>query len=178
METIEILRRVSLGEAEAEADLYRVCYDDLHARAALLMRSQRASTLQPTALVHEAWLKLALPDTSFENRRHFLRAATCAMRSVLVDHARAKLSDKRGGGAARVELLEDPVDRHEPSWRFLALDEALSRLEAVHPVPFQVAQLRIFAGLSHAEIGAVLELTERSIERHWATAREHLQDAL
>jgi RNA polymerase sigma factor (TIGR02999 family) len=178
MDTLELLRRVSDGDAEAEADLYRACYEDLRARAALLMRSQRASTLQPTALVHEAWLKLDLPDTSFENRRHFLRAATCAMRSVLVDHARAKLSAKRGSGAVREELLEDPVDRNEPSWRFLALDEGLKRLESEHPLPFQVAHLRIFGGLSHAEIAAVLDLTERSIERHWATAREHLKDAL
>lgn len=179
MDTIELLERAARGDADAQVALYEACYVDLRARAALLMRYQPAHTLQPTALVHEAWLKLRLPDTDWEGRRHFLRAATVAMRSVLVDHARSKLREKRGGGAQREELGDDVrAQEGEPSWRFLALDEALSRLEHDAPLPFQVAQLRIFAGLAHREIAEVLELTERSIERHWATAREALTNVL
>ena len=141
------------------------------------MRGQRPSTLQPTVLVHEAWLKLRLPDTDWEGRRHFLRAATAAMRSILVDHARARLTQKRGGGRPEV-LAHDPEARAELTWRVLALEEGLTRLEQAHPLPHQVAQLRIFAGLSHAEIAQVLDVTERTVERHWATAREHLVEAL
>lgn len=176
MDSIELLQRCAAGDAEAEAALYETCYADLHARADRLMRAQNGHTLQATALINEAWLRLALPDNDWGNRRHFLAAATKAMRCVLVDHARARLAEKRGGGAKRELLLEDMSLQSEPSWRLLALDESLERLEKGHPVRANVAQLRIFAGLSHREIGEALELSERSIERHWAAARESLRE--
>lgn len=177
-DSLHLLRRASAGDEGAESELYDACYSDLHARAGVLMRNQGAHTLQATALVHEAWMKLSLPDSEYENRRHFLRAATKAMRCVLVDHARSKLAEKRGAGALREELVEDPSDRNEPSWRMIALGNALEALEESAPAEAQVAHLRIFGGLSHAEIAELLEVAERTVERYWAAVREKLAKVL
>lgn len=177
-ETVELLRRVADGDADAQAALFRTCYTDLRARAGALMREQPGHTLQATALVNEAWLRLAGPDGEWESRAHFLNTASRAMRSVLVDHARAKLAAKRGGGARREELLADVALQGEPSWRMLALDEAIDDLEDKHPDLARVAQLRIFGGLSHREIATMMDVTERTIERHWAEARRRLSEVI
>lgn len=179
-ETQQLLRRIAAGDDGAQARLFELVYQELHRRAGALMRHQGAAhTLQPTALVNEAWLRLVhVEQASFADRRHFVHTATAAMRSVLVDHARAKLSAKRGAGRKVGEPGAEVADRSEPSWRFLALDEALERLERSEPEAHRVARLRLFGGLSHPEIAEHLDVTPRTVERHWATARERLSDAL
>lgn len=179
-ETQHLLRRIAAGDDGAQARLFELVYEELHQRAAALMRHQDAAhTLQPTALVNEAWLRLVhVEQASFADRRHFVNTATAAMRSVLVDHARAKLSAKRGAGRRVGEAALEVADRSEPSWRFLALDEALERLERSEPEAHRVAQLRLFGGLNHSEIAEHLGVTPRTVERHWATARGRLAEAL
>lgn len=179
-DTLQIIQRLRAGDRAAHSELYELVHTELRERAGRLMHNQRAEhTLQPTALVNEAWLKLAGgSNPNWEDRVHFLRAATRAMQSVLVDHARAKLAVKRGQEPARVELTHEPQDKRCSSWRVLALDEAMGRLEAIDAAEAQVAQLRVFGGLSHPEIAQLLGSSQRSIERLWRSAREWLQREL
>ena len=176
MDSSELLMRAAQGDREAAGALYERLYEELKGRARALMRNRRAGTLQPTILVHEAWLKVSPEGKQWQNRGHFLATASRAMRSVLVDHARAKLSEKRGGGLEPVSLSGLPAPEREPAWRVLSLDAALVELEERDPEAFRVAQLRIYAGLSHAEIAQLLEVTERTIERRWKEAREFLRE--
>ncbi len=180
MNSTELLRRAANGDEGAEAELYQHLYDDLHRRAKALMGEERPGhTLQATVLVNEAWLRLSLPDTDWESRAHFLGFATRAMRSVLVDHARSRLAGKRGGDRVRVELGEELATKTgEPAWQIVALDEALAGMESAEPELYEVAQLRLFGGLSHGDIAELLKVSERTVERRWSLAREQLQQAL
>ncbi|MDP6538152.1 MAG: ECF-type sigma factor [Planctomycetota bacterium] len=173
--TTVLLKRMSAGDAEAEGELYEHLYGDLQRRARAMMRAQGPEhTLQSTALVNEAWLKLsALADPDWQDRTHFVRVAARAMRCVLVDHARAKQTARRDGGVRRT-LGEHIADGERSAWKVLALDEALERLEKSEPQPFRVAELRIFGGLSHAEIATALEVSTRTVERAWSSARAWL----
>jgi RNA polymerase sigma factor (TIGR02999 family) len=160
--------------------LFGEVYDELRAAAArLLAREQAAGTLQPTALVHEAWLKLEGSDGRWRDRGHFVALAARAMRQVLVDHARRRDAAKRGGGQALVTLEEEVSGgRGLDAEELLALDAALERLGALDPRLRQVVELRYFGGLGDEEIGAVLGVTGRTAQRDWARARAWLHREL
>lgn len=158
--------------------LAEVFYDDLRR----LARRQRArnnayDTLRTTALVNEAYLKL-FASGAFQSREHFLNTAAAAMRQVLVDHARARHSAKRGGGQPSLPLEEADGVLAETDERILGLDEALERLEATQPRLVRVVELRYFAGLSEAEAAAALGVTERTVQRDWAKTKALLYEAL
>ena len=149
-------------------------YEELRRLAHLqLRRSGPRPTLNTTALVHEAYLKLAGAAAEWSGEEHFLSLAARVMRQVLVDYARAQATEKRGGELRRVELV-DPADGALPLDELLAIDDALQRLEQADPRLAQIVLLRFFAGLTHAEIADVLSLSERSVERDWRKARVFL----
>lgn len=160
--------------------LLPLVYDELRSLARAHLRGERPEhTLQPTALVHEAYLRL-LGDTrpAWNDRQHFFRAAAEAMRRILIEHARMRSRAKRGGNPVRVELdgLAAPGD-DDPD-RLLALDEAFRRLESQDPQAADIVRLRFFAGLSVAETAEVTGLSERTVKREWAFARAWLHGAL
>jgi RNA polymerase sigma factor (TIGR02999 family) len=158
--------------------LFPVVYDELRRLAAAKLAAEPAGhTLDATALVHEAYLRLAGP-TSFETRTQFFRAAAESMRRILVDHARRKRASKRGGGAKRFDLAEaDRVAVPDPA-TLLAIDEALAKLAAEDPASADVARLRLFAGLSVDETADALGVSRTTAFRDWAYARAWLTAAL
>lgn len=160
------------------ADLLPLVYDQLRALAAAQLTAEPAGhTLQPTALVHEAYLRLAgRPD--FRDRSHFLAAAVEAMRRLLVDHARKKRADKRGGGARRVTDPDLLPGRAVNVDDLIALGEALTRLAATDPAAARLASLRVFAGLSVEEAADALGVSRATAYREWAYARAWLTAAL
>ena len=168
------------GDRTAEQALIPVVYDELLARArAALARERKNHTLQPTALVHEAWLKLfggAPPPAA--DRRHFLALAARAMRQVLVDHARLHAAQTRAAGEGRVTLAEDAALLPEVSLDVLAVEEALARLEQLDPRQAQVVELRFFGGLSVDDVAETLGLSRRSVEADWTVAKAFLKREL
>jgi RNA polymerase sigma factor (TIGR02999 family) len=172
-----LLSAIERGEPGAAVELFPLVYDELRARAGALMAGERRDhTLQRTALVHESYLKLVGAGTSFRGRLHFFCAAAQAMRRILVDHAERKHSLKRGGGRARVDLdalnIADGRGARPVDWQ--ELDEALRALERVSPRQHQVVMLRFFSGRTEAEIAEMLEVSEPTVRRDWATARTWL----
>lgn len=183
-DTLSLLLDASLAPADRLARLLPLVYDELRAEAQRLMRSERdGHTLQATALLHEAYLKLVGPrDLPWQNRAHFFAAAAEAMRRILVDNARAKAADRRGGpGARRAALdlasLPDPNSADE-SAGFLILDEAISRLSEADPEAAAVVRLRYFAGLGVDEAAAALGVSAPTVKRHWAFARGWLAERI
>lgn len=178
--TIELLRRVSVGDARAQAELYEAVRGELRSVAGGLMREQPAGhTLQPTALVHEAWLRLlGGAPANYESRGHFLGVAARAMRSILVDHVRRKRAEKRGGGRASEPLDEAVAAIESGSADLLDLDLALEELEADDPELARLVELRFFAGLSHEELAQVEGVSLSTIERSWRLARARLHRRL
>ena len=160
--------------------LVAALYDELHAIAARAMRRERAGhTLQPTAILHEAYVRLAAQRQSgWADEREFLAIAASVMRRVLVDHARRRNAGRRGGGAARVTLDPEAVPGAAGSLDVVALDEALQGLAAVEPRAAQVVELRYFAGLSVEETAAALAVSTPTVKRDWALARAWLYEAL
>jgi len=181
-----LLQRAGAGDAEAAERLYAVVYEDLRQRArALMARQGAASTLQPTAVVHEAWLKLCQPGPSEEvqaprwrERGHFLAVASRAMRSVLVDHARARGTEKRGGDHARVVWDEALLLFDERGQGVVRLDEALSSLAEMDPELAKLVELRFFGGLTIEETARVLGVSDATVSRAWRTARAWLRAEL
>ncbi|MBL9076581.1 MAG: sigma-70 family RNA polymerase sigma factor [Planctomycetes bacterium] len=172
-----LLRRVAGGDAEARSRLAEVVYGELRAMAARQLAGMRGATLQPTALVHEAWLKLA-GHADFVGRQHFLGVAGKAMRSVLVDHVRRKRAQKRGG-AAESRQLDDAVAFLEAGEvDLLDLDEALGELERDDSMLGRVVEMRFFGGMTNQEIAAVEACSESTIERAWRAARARLRQRL
>ncbi|MBX3463869.1 MAG: sigma-70 family RNA polymerase sigma factor [Planctomycetes bacterium] len=161
-------------------ELLPLVYDELRAIARRRMGGERPEhTLQATALVHEAWLRLVPGEgMAWRDRRHFFGAAAEAMRRVLVDHARRVRSDKRGGDQQRLSITLDGLAREDDPDLLLALDEALTALAAEDPRAAEVARLRFFAGLSVDEVGRLLELAPRTAARDWAYARARLTQLL
>jgi RNA polymerase sigma factor (TIGR02999 family) len=168
-----IIRAIAEGRAEATDDLLPAVYRELRRMAAArLAREAGGHTLQPTALVHEAYMRLVGPnDQSWQNRSHFFGAAAEAMRRILIDHARGKKRIKRGGAAVRVTLDDIEDDRGNNSDDLLALDEALSELELLDPKKAQLVKLKFFGGMATHEAAKVLGLSQRTAERNWAYAR-------
>src|SRR5262245_17052194 len=158
------------------ADLLPEVYAELRRLAqALTVKLQPGQTLQPTALVHEAYLKLVRnQDPGWEGRRHFFGAAAQAMREILVEQARRKGSRKRGGDARRVELVEGLAVIEPPADNLLAVDEAIGKLQADKPHLAEIAMLRYFAGLSVPEAAAVLGISPSTLAREWRFARAWL----
>lgn len=180
-EATRLLNRASDGEIAAAADLLPMVYDELRTLAEHFFRNERDShTLQPTALVHEAYLKLAgRREAKFDDRAHFFAYAASAMRSVVIDYARQRLAQKRGGDLHRVtDLPQDLEGGVRLDEEMLGLDTALTRLADVDARLAQVVELRYFAGLSELEIAALLQRSERSIRRDWQKARLFLLASL
>lgn len=175
-----LLARYGAGDRSAADALLPLLYDELRRIASGQLSRERAGhTLQPTALVHEAWLRLVDdPARGVAGRRHFLSLAARVMRRVLVDHARERGAQKRGGGAARV-TLDGAVALYEArELDLLALEEALERLAALDPELLRFVELRFFAGLTNEEVAEVEGCSLRHVERGWSTARAFLRDAL
>ncbi|HKZ72971.1 MAG TPA: sigma-70 family RNA polymerase sigma factor [Steroidobacteraceae bacterium] len=171
-----LLAAAGSGDRLAFDRLYRAVYDELHRMARSNMRREgRAMTLQPTALVNEAYLRLAR-DAPWENRRHFFGAAAEAMRRILVDYARQRLAQKRGGEIERVTLTGIDVPAAEPDLDVLALDEALTLLEAERPRLAQLVAMRFFAGMSIEDAARALGVSPATAKRDWAFARAWLHD--
>jgi RNA polymerase sigma factor (TIGR02999 family) len=176
---------VDLSEGTAEKTiawerLIGLVYDDLRRVAANLMRAERAGhTLQPTAIVHEAFLRLVDQDrVQWSGREQFFAVAARAMRRVLVDHARKRAADKRGGGLERVTLDEGFLGDTPAEVRFLDLNGALDRLAALDARMARVVELRIFAGLTMQEIASVLEVSKRTVDGDWSVAKKWLKREL
>ena len=171
-----ILAEVREGSDQARDHLFRVIYGELRRIASAQMRGQPdGHTLQPTALVHEAYLKLMGGATAeWKDRTHFLATAARAMRSILVDHARTRQRLKRSGGRQRVPLHADFEAESSPELDILAIHEALKRLEEVSPERARVVELRFFGGLSNEETARVLGVTDRTVYRMWQFARAWL----
>jgi RNA polymerase sigma factor (TIGR02999 family) len=168
-----LLDAISRGESRASEDLLPLIYEELRRLAAARMVGEAAGqTLQPTALVHEAWLRLVNEGgRTWKNRAHFFRAAAQAMRRILVDRARQKLSLKRGSGGERVPIEDMDLPAATIDDRILLVDENLERLEAEDPESARIVSLKFFGGLTNKEVARILGVTERSVERQWAYAK-------
>jgi RNA polymerase sigma factor (TIGR02999 family) len=176
----QILNAIESGDPHAAAELLPLVYDELRKLAeARLAEEKPGQTLQATALVHEAYLRLVGREQprGWDGRGHFFAAAAEAMRRILVDHVRHKKSLKGGGGRARVELREDAA-ASERSDEILAVDEALAGLAATDPQAAELVKLRYFAGLSIDEAARALNISPRSADRLWAYARAWLRRAV
>jgi RNA polymerase sigma factor (TIGR02999 family) len=178
-----ILADVAQGRPEASERLVALLYGELRAMARRELAGERAGhTLQPTALVHEAYLRLAGGDgLRFESRAHFFAAAATAIRRVLVEHARMRARVKRGDGARRVDLSAvDPpqADEGMPAETLMAVDAALARLAGFAPALARVVELRFFAGMTIPETARLLERSETTVQRDWRLARAWLRGEL
>jgi RNA polymerase sigma factor (TIGR02999 family) len=175
-----VLQAAQAGNRQAAAELLPLVYDELRKLAAQKLAHQPpGQTLQPTALVHEAYLRIAGDSAvSWEGRQHFFFAAARAMRDILVEQARRKAGPKRGGGRHRQELDDACAVLEPPSDDVLALHEALVELEEDDPLKAQIILLRCFTGLTMDETAAILGLSLRTLERHWRYIRAWLMKRL
>ena len=173
----QLLNAIDAGDPTAADQLLPLVYEELRKLAVVRMANEKAgATLQPTALVHEAWLKIAgQGNEQFANRRHFFKAAATAMQQILIDHARRRQRVKHGGHLAGEELHESRIAMTVPSEELLAVNEALARLAREDPEAAEVVKLRYFVGMTVPEIAAALELAPRTVDRHWAFARAWLK---
>jgi RNA polymerase sigma factor (TIGR02999 family) len=169
---------MSKGDAGAADELLPIVYDELHRIADRLMNNQPVGhTLQPTALIHEAFMKLAggEREDDWEGRTHFLRVAARAMRSVLVDHVRANATHKRAGKHRAITLNDDCISNENEAEKVLAVHEGLEALSAGYPQEASIVELRFFGGFTHKEIADILGTPLRSVERSWQFARAWLR---
>jgi RNA polymerase sigma factor (TIGR02999 family) len=175
-----VLQAAQAGDRQAAADLLPLVYDELRKLAAhKLARETPGQTLQPTALVHEAYMRVAGDSqVTWEGRRHFFFAAARAMREILVEQARRKAGPKHGGGGRRQELDDACAILKPPSADVLAVHEALDELEASEPLGAQIVLLHYFTGLTMDETAAVLGIPERTLYRQWRYIRAWLMDRL
>jgi RNA polymerase sigma factor (TIGR02999 family) len=171
-----IFERIEQGDGKAAEELLPLVYEELRRLAAYKMANEApGQTLQPTALVHEAWLRLGGDvQPAWQNRAHFLAAAAEAMRRILVESARRKLRLKRGGGGERVELHESIIEAPVADEKILQVHEALEALSVEDPEKAQIVKLRFFVGLSHDEIAALLGVNEKTVRRQWEMAKLRL----
>jgi RNA polymerase sigma factor (TIGR02999 family) len=175
----QILNAIEEGDPHAAAQLLPLVYDELRKLAAQKLAQEKpGQTLQATALVHEAYLRLVgvAEPRVYRDRRHFFAAAASAMRRILIDQARRKQTEKHGGGRPRREL-PDPA-APQPDDELLALNEALEQLAAEDPVKARLVELRYFAGLTNDQAAEVLGISPSTADRHWAFARAWLQTAV
>jgi RNA polymerase sigma factor (TIGR02999 family) len=180
-EVTQLLSALDEGDTQAAAQLLPLVYDELRRLAAARLAVEPSgNTLQPTALVHEAYLRLvgATGGDQWHHRGHFFAAAAEAMRRILIDNARRKATERHGGALQRQELDPNALLTPAPRDDLLAVDEALGRLDGQDPLKAKLVKLRYFAGLSLPEAAAALDLSERTARRHWAYARAWLRRAL
>ena len=171
-EVTQLLNNMAKGDSGAAEKLLPLVYSELHRLAASYMRRERPDhTLQATALINEAYLRLTKEDGEWNSREHFIGMAANVMRHVLVDYARAHKAKQRDGGMKRVELKEDLAISPEKIEEVVALDEALTRLEHLQPRQGKVVEMRYFGGLSVEQIASLLGVSERSVKRDWSLAR-------
>jgi RNA polymerase sigma factor (TIGR02999 family) len=170
------LQALGRGEAQASEDLLPLVYNELRRLAAARMARETAGqTLQPTALVHEAWLQLVgSRERVWHGRAHFFGAAADAMRRILIDNARRKAALKRGGGREKVDLDQVELPAPSPEESVLLIDEALERLAEEDPEQARIVVLKFFGGLTNQEVAENLEIGVRSVERQWACAKARL----
>ncbi len=175
-----ILQAIGRGESQATDELLPLVYDELRQLAAARMaREQAGQTLQPTALVHEVWLRLAGNTAqSWQNRTHFFGAAAEAMRRILIERARRKSRLKRGSGQALLNIADLDVMAAMPDDKVLLVDEALAQLEAEDPEKARIVSLKFFAGLTNEQIAELLNVNERTVRRQWNFARAWLFDRI
>ncbi|PWU15280.1 MAG: RNA polymerase subunit sigma [Verrucomicrobia bacterium] len=171
-----ILDAIQNGESKASEELLPLVYDELRRLAAAKMaREAPGQTLQPTALVHEAWLRLSADgQPNWQNRAHFLGAAAEAMRRILVENARRKLRLKRGSGVEHVEFDSLAIEAPAEDEKVLQVHESLDALVAEDPQKAQIVKLRFFSGLNYDEIAGLLDVNEKTVRRHWELAKVRL----
>ncbi|MEY2410609.1 MAG: hypothetical protein QOF48_3279 [Verrucomicrobiota bacterium] len=176
----QLLSALSAGEPKAADQLLPLVYEELRKLAAAKMARERpGQTLQATALVHEAWLRLAGSDRQqWRGRSHFFGAAAEAMRRILIDKARQKVSLKRGAAQPLEELHESAIELTAPADEILAVHDALDALSAEDATAAEVVKLRYFVGMTIPEIAEALEISPRSADRHWHFARAWLKGAI
>lgn len=178
-ELTELLRDWARGDSRAREKVGVVIYDELRRLAQQYMRRERADhTLQATALVHEAYVRLVGQRTEWKNRAHFFAVAASMMRRILVDHAKEHRALKRGAGIAKVPLDEALTVSAEPAADLVAVNEALSSLEKIDPQRSRIVELRYFGGLSNEEAAEVLQVSTATVQRQWAGARAWLYHEL
>ena len=175
-EVTRLLQSLTAGNAEAVDALVPLVYSELRKLAAHYLKSERKGhTLQPTALVHEAFLKLVEQETAWQNRNHFFAIAANLMRRILVDYARGYGAEKRGGAAEKVSLEDAFVFVKEKPAEMVALDEALQELAKIDPRRAKVVELKFFGGLNNEEIAEVLGVHSNTVLRDWKLARAWLK---
>ncbi len=172
----QILQAIEQGDARAADELLPLVYEELRKLAASKMAHESpGQTLQPTALVHEAWLRVAKnPCQQWDSRAHFFGAAAEAMRRILIEHARRKQARRHGAGQPRLDVQELEIAAPASDDQLLAIDEALSQFAAEYPEKAQLVKLRFFVGLSVEEAAQVLKISEATAKRWWAYARAWL----
>jgi len=183
-EITQLLARIREGDQTAADQLIPIVYDQLRRLARSYLKNERAGhTLQPTALVHEAYLRLFKSSDQngpieIKNREHFFVIAAQLMRRILVDHARSKKSGKREGRLQRVEMSEDDNHSPPPDIDHIALDQALQKLAEFHPRHVKIVELRFFCGLTQEEAAEALGISLSTLKREWAFARARLFEQL
>jgi len=178
MDVSALLGAMARGDPAAAERLFPVVYDELHRIASAYMRRERADhTLQATALVHEAFLRLAGTEreAAYESRRHFVATAAVAMRRILVNHAKARAADKRGGGRAALALDDVAAEFSRRSIDLIALEEALERLSVLDARQARLVELRFFGGMTFEDCAATLGLSVRAVHYEWTHARAWLR---
>jgi len=172
----QVLEAMTRGEARAAEELLPLVYDELRRLAAAKMAQEApGQTLQPTALVHEAWLRLGGDrQPAWQNRAHFFGAASEAMRRILVENARRKLRLKRGGHQERTDFDESAMQAPAEDEKVFQIHEALETLAREDSRQAEIVKLRFFAGLRHDEIAALLDVNEKTVRRHWELAKVRL----
>ena len=173
----QILEAIEQGDPKAADKLLPLVYEELRKLAVVRMANEKpGQTLQPTALVHEAWLKIAGDGNQhFANRRHFFKAAASAMQQILIDIARRKQRLKHGANLVGDELHESRIAMAVPAEELLAVNDALAALTLEDPQAAEVVRMRYFVGMTVPEIAAALDLAPRTVDRHWAFARAWLK---
>ncbi len=176
----QILQAVERGEENSSERLLPLVYEELRRLAAIKMSHEAENqTLQATALVHEAWLRLTTDEEmGWQNRGHFFGAAAEAMRRILIERARRKSRLKHGGGQVRIDVQELELADTTPDEKVLLINEALERLQAEDPEKARVVVMKFFGGLTNQEAAESLKVTERTVERHWAYAKAWLFSAV
>ena len=170
-----ILESIQGGDPKASQDLLPLVYEELRNLAAARLAHEAAGqTLQPTALVHEAWLKLGGSDHDWNSRGHFFAAAAEAMRRILIDRARKRSRERHGGGMQRINLDSVDLAATTDDETLLRLDEALTKLATEEPAKAELVKLRFFSGLNIPDAALALGISEATAKRHWAYARAWL----